>query len=51
MMCRGNFTKRTLDTPLLYNLHSDPGEHYPLDTTKNSDYAKILQQITKVRDS
>lgn len=47
MVCRGNYTKRAVDPPLLYNLHSDPGEIYTLDT-KDPKYAQILKQITTV---
>ena len=48
MVCRGNYTKRALDTPLIYDLHADPGEHYPLDTQK---YSELLKQLTTVSDS
>ena len=48
MVCRGNFSERVLDTPLLYDLHADPGEIYPLDT-KSPDYSTILEKIKTVR--
>ena len=48
MVCRENFTERVLDTPLLYDLHADPGEIYPLDT-KSPEYSTILEKIKTVR--
>ena len=48
MVCRGNFSERVLDTPLLYDLHADPGEIYPLDT-KSPEYSTILEKIKSVR--
>lgn len=47
MMCRSNYTKHALNPPLLFDLHSDPGEVYALDT-KISKYAEILKNITMV---
>jgi len=46
-VCRKNYTKRALDPPLLYDLHADPGETYPLDT-KEQQYADLLTKITSV---
>lgn len=46
VVCRGNYTKRTLNTPLLYDLHADLGELYPLDTEK---YSEVLKRMTMVR--
>lgn len=47
MMCRSNYSKRALNPPLLFDLHSDLGEVYALDT-KISKYAEILKNITMV---
>ena len=47
-VCRGNFSRKVLDTPLLYDLHSDPGEIYPLNTKGDSEYAEILQKMKTV---
>ena len=47
MVCRGNYSKRALDDPLLFDLHHDPGEIYPLDT-KIPMYTAILEKITSV---
>ena len=47
VVCRGNFSKHVLETPLLYDLHADPGEIYPLDI-KDPQYADMFQKIKTV---
>lgn len=46
-VCRSNYSKHAYDPPLLYNLHHDPGEIYPLDTTM-PEYQVILKTIMSV---
>ena len=38
------------DPPLLYNLHTDPGEIYALDP-KSTEYADVMTEIQKVKIS
>ena len=45
-VCRKNYTLHKHDPPLLFDLHSDPSEQYPLDPT---EYAQLLTMIDKVR--
>ena len=47
MVCRSNYSLHTYDPPLLYNLHSDPGEIYNLDAN-STEYADVMNEITKV---
>ena len=46
-MCRGNYSFHVYDPPLLYNLHTDPGEIYALDS-KSTEYANVMEEIQKV---
>ena len=45
-VCRGNYSLREHDPPLLYNLEQDPGEVYELPT---KDYADVLEKIDTLR--
>ena len=47
-VCRGNYSLHKHDPPLLFDLHSDPSEVYPLDTT-DFEYAQLLVLIEEVR--
>ena len=47
VVCRGNYSLHTYDLPLLYNLHSDPGEIYNLDP-KSTEYTGVMTEIHKV---
>lgn len=44
-VCRQNTSLVYHDPPLLYNLHSDPGELYPLDSYT---YRRVLESIEMV---
>ena len=44
-MCHSNYSKHAYDPPLLYDLHVDPSEIYPLNVT---EYQDVVQQIEKV---
>ena len=44
-VCRSNYSMHTYDPPLLYNLHNDPSEIYPLDV---KEYSDVMQKITDV---
>lgn len=44
-MCRSNTPLEAHDPPLLYNLHTDPGELYELDP---DEYADVLGKIDRV---
>ena len=48
IVCRGNYSRRSHDPPLLYNLHQDPGEIYNLDTTR---YADVMANIDATRNN
>lgn len=45
VVCRENTSLVYHDPPLLFNLNSDPGELYPLDTT---EYPRVLERIEMV---
>ena len=45
-VCRGNYTLHSYDPPLLYNLHSDPGEIYTLDVKEYSDVMKQIEMVS-----
>lgn len=45
-VCRANYSKRAYDPPILYNLHHDPGEIYPLNTA--SQEYQDMNTITSV---
>ena len=45
-MCRSSTPLEAHDPPLLYNLHTDPGELYELDP---DEYADVLDKIDRVR--
>lgn len=47
VVCRGNYSFHTYDPPLLYNLHTDPGELYALDS-KSTEYTDVMTEIQKV---
>ena len=47
VVCRGNYSRDVLETPLLYDLNADPGELYPLDI-KDPQYAEVFQKIQTV---
>ena len=44
--CTKNATLKERDPPLLYDLNTDPGERYPLNTNK---YADVLTKMTHLR--
>lgn len=44
-VCRSNTPLEAHDPPLLYNLHTDPGELYELDP---DEYADVLGKIDRV---
>ena len=46
IVCRGNYTMRKNDPPMLFNLEEDPSEFYPLN---NSQYASTMSQILKLK--
>lgn len=46
-VCRGNYSKTVLDTPLLYDLHIDPGEMYPLNIEARQN-VEVIQKIKTV---
>ena len=48
VVCRGNYSRRSQDPPLLYDLHQDPGEIYNLDVTRYSD---VIANIDAARKS
>ena len=43
--CKAKFEQR--DPVLLYDLNSDPGERYPLDTKTHSSILKIMEDLRK----
>ena len=45
-VCRYNTSLKMHNPPILYNLHTDPGELYELDPYQ---YADVLEQINQVR--
>ena len=47
-VCRYNTSLEAHDPPLLYNLHTDPGELNELDS---DEYADVLETIDQVRKS
>ena len=47
VVCRGNYSFHEYDPPLLYNLHTDPGEIYALDS-KSTEYDDVMKEIQKV---
>ena len=46
VVCRGNYSLRKLDPPLLYNLVVDASEMYPLDV---KEYADVMDKIQKIK--
>ena len=46
VVCRGNYSMRKLDPPLLYNLVTDASEMYPLDV---KEYADVMEKINDVK--
>ena len=45
MVCRWNYSLHKHDPPLLFDLHSDPSEQYPLSA---KEYNQLLIQINAV---
>lgn len=46
-VCRGNYSFHEYNPPLLYNLHTDPGELYALDSN-STEYNDVMSEIQKV---
>lgn len=49
--CPASAALKAHDPPLLFDLESDPSEHYPLSLTERPDLQAVLETIKKVKDN